>query len=135
MAKFGIALGSGPRGLGFESRHSDQKPVTASVVAGFLIEWWDLIGRHQSTDWCKKVSGGHFFSPWENPFLSERIPLGCRLKEICTIIKHSNKKRTALQSSFICQINCCSLIINLNCSPSFSAAFRHRIIRSIKISK
>ena len=24
MAKFGIALGSGPRGLGFESRHSDQ---------------------------------------------------------------------------------------------------------------
>ena len=23
MAKFGIALGSGPRGLGFESRHSD----------------------------------------------------------------------------------------------------------------
>ena len=25
MAKFGIALGSGPRGLGFESRHSDQK--------------------------------------------------------------------------------------------------------------
>ena len=25
MAKFGIALGSGPRGLGFESRHSDQR--------------------------------------------------------------------------------------------------------------
>ena len=25
MAKFGIALGSGPRGLGFESRYSDQK--------------------------------------------------------------------------------------------------------------
>ncbi len=24
VAKFGIALGSGPRGLGFESRHSDQ---------------------------------------------------------------------------------------------------------------
>ena len=24
MAKFGIALGSGPRGLGFESRYSDQ---------------------------------------------------------------------------------------------------------------
>ena len=23
MAKFGIALGSGPRGLGFESRYSD----------------------------------------------------------------------------------------------------------------
>ena len=25
MAKFGIALGSGPRGLGFESRYSDQR--------------------------------------------------------------------------------------------------------------
>ena len=25
VAKFGIALGSGPRGPGFESRHSDQK--------------------------------------------------------------------------------------------------------------
>ena len=25
VAKFGIALGSGPRGRGFESRHSDQK--------------------------------------------------------------------------------------------------------------
>ena len=25
MAKLGIALGSGPRGRGFESRHSDQK--------------------------------------------------------------------------------------------------------------
>ena len=37
MAKFGIALGSGPRGLGFESRHSDQKPVTAFAVTGFLI--------------------------------------------------------------------------------------------------
>ena len=25
VAKFGIALGSGPRGLGFESRHSDHR--------------------------------------------------------------------------------------------------------------
>ena len=29
MAKFGIALGSGPRGLGFESRYSDQKDEKA----------------------------------------------------------------------------------------------------------
>ena len=28
VAKFGIALGSGPRGLGFKSRHSDQKIYT-----------------------------------------------------------------------------------------------------------
>ena len=36
MAKFGIALGSGPRGLGFESRYSDHKPAFTSVDAGFL---------------------------------------------------------------------------------------------------
>ena len=37
VAKFGIALGSGPRGLGFESRHSDQKAVTAYAVAAFFV--------------------------------------------------------------------------------------------------
>ena len=38
MAKFGIALGSGPRGLGFESRHSDQKnPESAFVGFGFFF--------------------------------------------------------------------------------------------------
>ena len=40
MAKFGIALGSGPRGLGFESRHSDQKtriyPPDRSL---FFVSW------------------------------------------------------------------------------------------------
>ena len=41
MAKFGIALGSGPRGLGFESRYSDQiRKLTQRV--GFLI--WMGIG-------------------------------------------------------------------------------------------
>ena len=30
----------------------------------------DSKGRHQSSDWCKNVSGGHFFSPWEKPILS-----------------------------------------------------------------
>ena len=36
MAKFGIALGSGPRGLGFESRYSDQKKKLTRRV-GFLL--------------------------------------------------------------------------------------------------
>ena len=35
MAKFGIALGSGPRGLGFESRYSDQTRKPTCEV-GFL---------------------------------------------------------------------------------------------------
>ena len=36
VAKFGIALGSGPRGHGFKSRHSDQKSV--DFVGGFFIQ-------------------------------------------------------------------------------------------------
>ena len=35
MAKLGIALGSGPRGLGFESRHSDQNRKNAEISKGF----------------------------------------------------------------------------------------------------
>ena len=37
MAKFGIALGSGPRGLGFESRYSDQKKKGASAPFFLLV--------------------------------------------------------------------------------------------------
>ena len=38
MAKFGIALGSGPRGLGFESRYSDhKKALNSSEFGAFLF--------------------------------------------------------------------------------------------------
>ena len=37
VAKFGIALEWGSRGLEFESRHSDQKPEITYVVSGFLF--------------------------------------------------------------------------------------------------
>ena len=40
MAKFGIALGSGPRGLGFESRHSDQKRQHSICYAVFFMLRW-----------------------------------------------------------------------------------------------
>ena len=33
MAKFGIALGSGPRGLGFESRYSDHRKALEMYVS------------------------------------------------------------------------------------------------------
>ena len=33
MAKFGIALASGARGLGFESRHSDQNKSSESKIS------------------------------------------------------------------------------------------------------
>ena len=42
MAKFGIALGSGPRGLGFESRYSDQRKKSCDAMGfkafSFFIE-------------------------------------------------------------------------------------------------
>ena len=38
----------------------------------------DSKGRHQSADWYKEVSGGHFFSPWENPIICGCIPEGYR---------------------------------------------------------
>ena len=37
VAKFGIALGSGPRGLGFESRHSDQTYPGPQMWPGFFV--------------------------------------------------------------------------------------------------
>ena len=37
MAKLGIALGSGPRGPGFESRHSDQKVLFSGENSTFSL--------------------------------------------------------------------------------------------------
>ncbi len=37
MAKFGIALGSGPRGLGFESRYSDHKKASQMFSSGWFF--------------------------------------------------------------------------------------------------
>ena len=55
----------------------------------------DSKGRHQSAGWCKKVSGGHFFSPWENPLVSGRTPWGCGQKPILPLpqaqLLHFNK--------------------------------------------
>ena len=39
MAKFGIALGSGPRGRGFESRYSDQIRKPPDWVAFSILQF------------------------------------------------------------------------------------------------
>ena len=39
MAKFGIALGSGPRGLGFESRYSDHEKALEMYVSGAFFHF------------------------------------------------------------------------------------------------
>ncbi len=74
MAKLGIALGSGPRGLGFESRHSDQRKQyrkqlfcgTFSLFIGKLITFFEslrfprFLCKSQKVN--KKVNNGRFFS-------------------------------------------------------------------------
>ena len=50
MAKFGIALGSGPRGLGFESRYSDQIRALNSYEFGafsYFLADFSCIPLHQ----------------------------------------------------------------------------------------
>ena len=46
VAQFGSALGSGPRGRGFKSRHLDQKNDKEFflVIFYFLVIRWDLNG-------------------------------------------------------------------------------------------
>ena len=80
MAKFGIALGSGPRGLGFESRYSDQiRKLTQRV--GFLIWMYKGI-RKDGTSAHTGVKSVRWtlFSPWEDPLVSGRTPCGCGQK-------------------------------------------------------
>ncbi len=43
VAKFGIALGSGPRGLGFESPHSDHQSRKLSQLTAFYFFIFYLI--------------------------------------------------------------------------------------------
>lgn len=45
VAQFGSALGSGPRGRGFESRHSDQKKETAKWRLFFIFDFVWLVQK------------------------------------------------------------------------------------------
>jgi len=66
--------GSGPRGLGFESRHSDQK--TGIRFCGFqFFNRGDGIRKA-----VKKTCRWHVFRPWENPLISGCTPCGCGQK-------------------------------------------------------
>ena len=50
MAKFGIALGSGPRGHGFESRHFDQKKTVILIqnCSHFFIHYGVMAYHHRT---------------------------------------------------------------------------------------
>ena len=47
-----------------------------------MAEQWDSKGRPDRRS-GKKVSGGHFFSPWESPSVFGRIRYGCGRKLSC----------------------------------------------------
>ena len=69
-----------------------KKPESAYAGSGFFIRWkGDLKGRHQSADWCKKVSAGQFSNLWENPFHSERIASGCGRNGILLVYGKSGR--------------------------------------------
>ena len=59
MAKFGIALGSGPRGLGFESRYSDHRKALEMYVSGafsyFLRQFYMLSKLSSQQFICSEI--------------------------------------------------------------------------------
>ena len=93
MAKFGIALGSGPRGLGFESRHSDHVGASSiSLAPTFFISQSALmplllLSKSNPLRWASIC----FFAK------TERSPLGTpapnREDRICASGKKMNKKK------------------------------------------
>ena len=62
VAKFGIALEWGSRGLEFESRHSDQKAETVSTVSAFFFSnerFEHLNASVRGTLACRQLDGGN----------------------------------------------------------------------------
>ena len=91
MAKLGIALGSGPRGLGFESRHSDHRKEyrkrlfcgTFFFIYGYFLNFsanfdFDYFSvKSQKVN--KKVNNGRFFR--QKPAFKRRRKTAQRLPD------------------------------------------------------
>ena len=78
---------SGPRGLGFESRYSDQKMKTArlgSLHFSFGL-CRDSKDRPELSE-GNKQSSGLFIRSWENPLVHRRAPCGCGYGLILSVI-------------------------------------------------
>ena len=70
------ASDSGSEGWGFESLPvcQDKRTDTRMGIRSFILSpERDSKGRLDRRE-GKKVSGGHFFSPWESPWMAERNP-------------------------------------------------------------
>ena len=71
-----LKTGDGATHRGFESHSLRQETGTTLRVVPVSWRKGDSKGRPDRRS-GKKVSGGHFFRPWENPCASGRIPEGC----------------------------------------------------------
>ena len=68
--------------------------------------------------------------------LVDSVDLGSSVFDVqVRVLSSAPKKGSTQLGCFLFYISCCSLIISLNCKPSFSAALRHKTIRCINISK
>ena len=78
IAQLVSASDCGSEGRGFESHYPPHKNPEAFASGIFygVDNGLDSKGR-QPQRGCKKVSGGHFFSPWENPCGFDGTPEGC----------------------------------------------------------
>ncbi len=69
----------GSEGRGFESHyppHKKNRYLSVSVL--FILGGYGIRRGRPHRRWGKKVSGGHFFRPGENPWRSGCIQSGCR---------------------------------------------------------
>ena len=83
------ASDSGSEGWGFESLPVYQKFQIPIRVSGIF---YTLGGTRKDgrAKRGKKVSGGHFFSPWESPLISGRIRYGCGRKSSIAELRKTN---------------------------------------------
>jgi len=98
---FGIpngSCGSGPRGLGFESRHSDQ--LSGDHIRGRRIFnlCRDSKDRPERSEGSKQ-SGGLFDRSWENPLVSGRAHVGMDRNKVSSILKSYNYPPTKIPGS------------------------------------
>ena len=80
IAQLVSASDCGSEGRGFESHYPPHK-ITPSAKRRELF-----YGDNGIRKAVKKTCRWHVFRPWENPFLSERIPLGCGMKGILFVV-------------------------------------------------
>ena len=95
VAQLDRVTGYEPVGQGFESLPAYQKnryPIRDNGFS-YMLGGTRKDGRAKRG---KKVSGGHFFSPWESPLILGRIRYGCGPK--------SNPNRASRSDTFGCPI-------------------------------